>query len=231
MSGDPTAGRQLAIIDVADGDPRPLTTLQAASPADWHSSSIWSPDGARIAALAAHGGARALASVSTSTGELRWLDLPGDLAPDAEMMIEAWSPDGSHVAVWAGGRLALVDVATGEWTTTPLARPKFPWSVAMAHDGRRLAMVSGSVLSSLDVTMGEVERRELASAVTSWSPDRSALAVLEATTASGSARVLVYDPWSDAPPSVAATIPGRQAQVAAIGTDGPCIQWLPEVSR
>jgi Tol biopolymer transport system component len=153
------------------------------------------------------------------------------VAPDAEMTIEAWSPDGTHVAVWAGGHLALVDATTGEWTATPLAGPLAPMSVVIAHDGRHLAMVNGRILTSLDVTAGAVERRELASAVTSWSPDRSALAVLEATTASGSARVLVYDPWSDAPPSVATTIPGNQGPVDAVGSDAPCIQWLPEVSR
>ncbi len=169
--------------------------------------------------------------MSTTTGEMRWLNLPGDVAPDAEMTIEAWSPDGKHVAVWAGGHLALVDATTGEWTATPLAGPLFPMSVAMAVDGRHLAMVSGPTLTSLDVTTGAVERRVLASAVTSWSPDRSALAVLLAATASGSARVLVYDPWSDASPSVAATIPGNQAPVDAVGSDAPCIQWLPEVSR
>jgi hypothetical protein len=100
----------------------------------------------------------------------------------------------------------------------------------MTPDGRYLAMVDGPLLTRLDVTTGAVERRELASAVTSWSPDRSALAVLEATTASGSARVLVYDPWSDAPPSVAATIPGREWPVDADGSGAPCIQWLPAVS-
>lgn len=230
LSGDPTAGRRYAIIDVADGDPRPLATLPAGSPADY-ADPAWSPDGARIAALATHGGVRQLAVLSATSGELRWLDLRGDVAPDAEMMIEAWSPDGAHIAVWAGGHLALVDATTGAWTATPVTRPLFSMSVAMTQDGRHLAMVSGPTLTRLDVTTGAVEQRELASAVTSWSPDRSALAVLDATTGSGSARVLVFDPWSDSAPSVAATLPGPQAQADASGTDGPCIQWLPEVPR
>jgi Tol biopolymer transport system component len=231
VSDDPIAGRRLAIIDVADGDPRPLATLPAESPAGLPWNPVWSPDGARIAALAMHGGVRQLATMSTTTGELRWLDLPGDVAPDAEMSIEAWSPDGTHVAVWAGGHLALVDATTGEWTATSLAGPLSPMSVAMAHDGRHLAMVSGPMLTSLDVTTGAVGRREVASAITAWSPDRTALAVLEATNASGSARVLAYDPWSDAPPSVVATIPGSQSRVDAVGSEAPCIQWLPEVPR
>ena len=124
-----------------------------------------------------------------------------------------------------------VDATTGEWTATPVTRPLASMSVAMTQDGRHLAMVSGPTLTRLDVTTGAVEQRELASAVTSWSPDRSALAVLDATTGSGSARVLVFDPWSDSAPSVAATLPGPQAQADASGTDGPCIQWLPEVPR
>lgn len=231
VSDDPTAGRRLAIIDVADGGPRPLATLPAESPTSLAPSPVWSPDGARIAALAMHDGGRQFATMSTTTGELRWIGLPGDVAPEAEVTIEAWSPDGTHIAVWIGGHLSLVDATTGEWTATPMARPLAPVSVAMAGDGRNLAMVSGQALTRLDVTTGVVEQRELVSAVTSWSPDRTALAVLEATTASGSARVLAYDPWSDAPPALAATIPGSQARIDAVGSDPPCIQWLPAVPR
>ena len=226
--GDGTM-RRLDLLDVRGGSPRLLATLPATAPDVYLQASdvAWAPDHSAVAIVSEVGGVRRVATVSTTTGDVRWLDDLATAPASTDLTLGEWSPDGSRIYGWAGAHLWFVDLATGEWRQTPLVGPVSP--IAVSADGRRAAVVSGATLSVVDSMSGEITRQSLVSTLSAWSPDRSALAVLESSETGGSDSVVrLWDPWSVSGPSVAATFSVSEPPAGPAGADGPCIQWLPE---
>jgi hypothetical protein len=231
--GDPPA-RQLTLLDVEGGAPRRLAVLPTEDPrAGVFLRPMWSADGSAVALVTTHDGVPQLATISTSNGEIQWLGRPDDVAPEAELVVADVAPDGSRVAVLAGGLLEIVETTERIWHRTPLAWPLEPTASGFAPDGRQLALVNGKTLTTLDIATNTVRRRSLPSALVAWSPDRTVLAVLDPGTAAGQAAVSAWDPWSDAPPSMIASVRTDQAGANPIAaqTRGRCLLWLPEVGQ
>jgi WD40 repeat protein len=153
-----------------------------------HPSSIvnlaLSPDGARLATIDATG---TLAVSDVQSGELHEID--GDsfvpIAP-ASLLGLAWDPAGERLAIAAGLRVRVLDLAQGTRREVMLAEQVA--AVAYAHDGKQLVVV-GQRLHLLDAERLS-QQRELtlpprpangrAFTVTDarFSPDDSRLAVL-----------------------------------------------------
>ena len=227
LVGDGTT-RRLDLLDVRGGNPRQLATLPAVAPGvdEQALGVIWTADDGAVALVSEADGTRRVATVSTTTGVVRWLDDAETAPASADLVVQAWSPDGSRIYAWADGYLWYVDIGSGEWHRTALTQ-RSPMTFAVADDGRRAAMVSGTTLWVVDSITGAIARQSLGSTISAWSPDRSALAVLESSGTDDVVRA--WDPWSASGPSVAATVPVEAPPVGPAGADGPCIQWLPEV--
>ena len=181
LVGDGTT-RRLDLLDVRGGDPRRLATLPAVAPGvdEQALGVIWTADDGAVALVSEADGTRRVATVSTTTGVVRWLDDAETAPASADLVVQAWSPDGSRIYVWADGYLWYVDIGSGEWHRTALTQ-RSPMTFAVADDGRRAAMVSGTTLWVVDSITGAIARQSLGSTISAWSPDRSALAVLESS--------------------------------------------------
>ncbi len=230
-TGGGTPRNRLSVLDVGTGASRALTDVPAITPTpvDPIVGVAWAPGNSAIAFASTVDGMSQVGWVSTESGQLTWLGHPQGVPDAADLVVQAWSPDASRIAVWADGSLWFVDADGGTWQRTPLAGPNSPTTFAMTPDGRKAGVVNGSVLTVLDVPTGTMEVRRLGGSTVAWSPDRSALSVLEPSAGAGPTEVLVYDPWTASEPVRLFTVP-EESSFPVGGTGGPCLQWLSEVS-
>lgn len=161
--------QRVAIIDVADAN------LRQVSPADLNIYEYdWSPDGQRIAAIAAPGPAdnnwwvAKLYTLDLDSGKMNMLYTPPS---DRQIAIPRWSPDGSRIAFlgglmsdegFDGGEIYLLPSRGGEIRDlTPNVKTSptgFCWRgkdkivLTEAVDG-------GSAIADLDVRSGQIEMR------------------------------------------------------------------------
>ncbi|MBN1967176.1 MAG: PD40 domain-containing protein, partial [Anaerolineae bacterium] len=136
----------LAIMDVATGALRELTTLPGSAPGEVDLGSTialaWSPDGTTLAASFFHQRPNqeidGVYLIDVATGDMAQLYNPAELAatvadlvpPDSYLSTYPirWSPDGTHLLLWPGNAGAyaggvwpcVADLATGELTPVPL---------------------------------------------------------------------------------------------------------------
>lgn len=217
---------RLTLVDVATGATRPLASIDV-DPNDGFGG-IWSTDGSRVAVIGRHDGVREIASISTTTGEVRWLGHPAPAA-DGTFFLALFQPGKGAVPVWSEGVMQLVDEETGTWTRTTVAGPMGLPEYAFSPDGRMLATVGGSTVTLHDLATGAISSRQLGGSIWAWSPDRTAIAVLVPAADERTAQVLLVDPWSDAPATPLTTVEGELAANAPVTDPTPCIQWVPAV--
>ncbi len=230
-TGGRTPRNRLSVLDVGTGASRALTDVPGITPTpvDPIVGVAWAPGNSAVAFASTDAGMTQVGWVSTESGQLTWLSHPPGVPDTADLVVQAWSPDATRIAVWADGSLWFVDTDGGTWQRTPLAGPNSPTTFAMAPDGRKAGVVNGSVLTVLDVPTGTMEVRRFGGSTLAWSPDRSALSVLEPSAGAGPPEVLVYDPWTASEPVRLFTVP-EESSFPVSGTGGPCLQWLSEVS-
>ena len=86
----------------------------------------------------------------------------------------SFSPDGKQIAVQRGGRILVVDVATGK-TVRDLTAGKDPsWS----PDGKRIAYVDGTTIKTRPSTGGSAATFKTSASAPDYSPDSTKIAYL-----------------------------------------------------
>jgi dipeptidyl aminopeptidase/acylaminoacyl peptidase len=158
--------QRVAIVDVGSHE------VRLASPPDMYVyEHSWSPDGKKIAAIAARGPGESqwwvaeLHVLDVASGALRAL-----YRPPQQIAVPRFSPDGSHIAILGGlmsdegshgGDIFLVSAQTGEVrNVTPGRRSTPTWLTWIADTGRLLftEIVEGrSAIASLDPVTGQSE--------------------------------------------------------------------------
>jgi dipeptidyl aminopeptidase/acylaminoacyl peptidase len=158
--------QRLAVLDPASGAIRKLT------PDDLYVYEFdWSPDGKRLAAIAAHGSGdnnwyvAEIFTVEADSGTTRSI-----LKPDMQIAFPRWSPDGSTIA-FIGGLMSDEGVIGGDIYTIPavggMARdltPEFKGSasdIAWERSGKRIIFTEhldgGSAIGTLETENGKIQ--------------------------------------------------------------------------
>jgi len=158
--------QRIAIVDVASH------AVRIASPPDMYVyEHSWSPDGKRMAAIAARGHGESqwwvaeLHVLDVASGELRVL-----YKPPRQIAVPRFSPDGAHIAVIGGlmsdegqhgGDIFLVSSQTGQARNVTAERKSTPtWMTWLAGENRLLftEIVEGrAAIASLDPASGRAE--------------------------------------------------------------------------
>jgi hypothetical protein len=233
----PDGRGSLAIHVLEEGVDTVVATVPSLG-GDGYVSGSWSVDGRSLLLFTFDANGQRLFVVHPADGSVRRLSRPEGLAPSATLVPLGWSGNGVEMLTYAvvGSETGAAWVLDwrGDWypLETSLAPSETSLgpseaSLRWSPDGE-LGVITGSTLR-IHSSDGHVVRSvPLPGAVSTWSPDGTAIATL-ANTIGSPVEVWMTDAWGS----------GASMRVASIEPSHPvdhsnpemtCIQWQPEVT-